>query len=256
MRTIRSLFLLFILFASCGITVAKTLFWDDFEGSLHGDYEVISTGGNATWQLDVLDGNGVYKAESPAGVASCAVVDDVASLKQYPEIWATVKFQSEGNSDSCAELGLLIDPKILNGNWFFATCEGGAEVGIDESWVAWHNRVPYQWQLSQWYTMKILVTDKILHGKIWAEGEDEPSDWMTQETLTSHLDEDGVGLCNWQQVTFFDDLIVADSEDSLTMAVNSRGKLASKWATIKRTEFGVRIETWNGILMDVILQLY
>lgn len=236
MRTIKTLLLLFILFISCRITTASPLFWDDFEGGLHGDYIIANAGGEGKWEAVVVDGNGVYKGTAPEGCTTYATVDGVASMKEYDEIWATVKFKSEnaaGSSD--AELGVLSNPdNPFEGNWYFATETGSSEVGIDESWIAWHNRVPYpDWKFGQWYTMKIALIDGILHGKIWVVGKEEPADWITSAKLTSHLDEDGIGLSTYQETTYYDDLIVASSENSLAMAVSSREKLATTWAKIK-----------------------
>ena len=73
-----------------------------------------------------------------------------------------------------------------------------------------------------------------MYGKMWAEGDKEPSKWMTQEKLTSHLDEDGVGFVSYHCITYFDDVVVATSEDSLVpMMVSSEGKLAVRWGEVK-----------------------
>jgi hypothetical protein len=71
------------------------------------------------------------------------------------------------------------------------------------------------------------------YGKVWPDGKDEPKDWLTQTNITSHLDEDGVGFGVDTNEVSFDDLIVADDEDSLVMAISSKEKLPITWGKIK-----------------------
>ena len=225
-----------LLFASFSFLVAnaETLFVDDFEGGTKGKWVFADLEGKGKWGAAKFEGRGVFKVDS-IGAWTGATVAGVASLKDHDELWATCKFKCEQDIGSCNELGLLTNPKELRGNWYLATCEGGGEVGIDECGVAWHGRVPYKWELDKWYNMKIMVSkDKTMYGKMWPEGGDEPSKWLTQETLTSRLDEDGVGLMSYHCITYFDDVIVASSEESLVpKAVSPKGKLAVSWCKIK-----------------------
>jgi len=189
--------------------------------------------GKGKWEAAKVEGRGVFKVDS-TGAWTGATVDGVASLGDYDELWAICKFRVEQNIGSCSELGLLTNPETLSGNWYLATCEGGSEVGIDECGVAWHGRVAYKWELDQWYNMKIMVSKDTMYGKMWPEGENEPSKWLTQETLTSHLDEDGIGLMSYHCTTYFDDVIVASDEKSLVpKAMSQKGKLAISWCKIK-----------------------
>jgi len=233
-RTIKMLLILCFLFANCGIAAAKTIFWDDFEGGTHGDYTVVNVGGDAVWEVVQEGDNSVYKVDGPAGVTCYSTLDGLASLQEYPEIWAIVKFKAEDNGfgKGCTELGVLSDPESpFEGNWYFSTIDD--DVGIDESWIAFHNRVPYPWDVGIWYNMKIAFISDTLYGKMWPVGEAEPADWNTSAVLTSHLEEDGIGLSVYQHVTYYDDLIVADRENSLVMAVSPAGKLAATWAEVK-----------------------
>ena len=238
MKVINPLIILcFILvFASFSFSVAnaKTLFFDDFEGGTKGKWVFADLDGKGKWETATFDGRGVFKVDSN-GAWTGATVDGVASLKDYDELWATCKFRAEQEIGSCNELGLLTNPEALSGNWYLSTCEGGSEVGIDECGVAWHSRVAYKWELDEWYNMKIMIAkDDTMYGKMWPEGEDEPAKWLTQEKLTSHLDEDGVGLMSYQCVTYFDDVVVASDEQSLTpKSVLPKGKLAVSWGQIK-----------------------
>ena len=131
---------------------------------------------------------------------------------------------------------MLTDPSVLSGNWYLSTCEGGNEIGIDEAAIAWHNRIPFKWELEKWYVIKIMVSkDGMMYGKMWLEEDEEPDEWLTQADLASHLDQDGVGLVSYHCITYFDDVIVATSEESLTpMAVYPKSKLTATWGELKR----------------------
>lgn len=246
MKVVKSLTIILLLFFVClkmaanpdgfNIAFADTLFGDDFESGLASYWVVTDIDGEGKWEVVVEDGNSVLKVDALGGAWTGASVDSIASLEEYDELWAACRFKAQQDIGSCSELGLLTNPNELNGNWYLATCEGGQEIGIDECAIAWHNRVSYEWQLDQWYNMKIMVSskDETLYVKMWAEGETEPEDWLTNEVLTSHLDEDGVGVMSYNTITYFDDVIVATSEESLvTASVDMTGKLSMTWGKIK-----------------------
>ena len=236
MKAVNSLTIILLLFAGFSIAFADTLFSDDFEGGLKDYWVVTDIDGEGKWEVVVEAGNSMLKVDALSGAWTGATVDSIASLKEYGQLWATCRFKAEQDIGSCSELGLLSNPDELKGNWYLATCEGGKEIGIDECGIAWHGRVPYEWKLDQWYNVKIMVSskDETLYGKMWAEGEAEPEDWLTQEILTSRLDEDGVGLMSYNAITYFDDVIVATSEESLvTTSVDMTGKLSMTWGKIK-----------------------
>ena len=235
MKARNSLMALFIMFVFLGIANAKPLFVDDFEAGLSDDWIISHLDGQSVWEVVDLDGNSVLKVDSTGAGWTGATVDEVASIGDYDELWATCRFMAEQDIGSCNELGLLTIPDALSGNWYLSTCEGGAEIGIDQCAVSWHSRVGYTWKLDQWYNMKVMVSkaDGTIYGKMWPEGDDEPEDWNTQATLSTHLDEDGVGLMSYNCVTYFDDVIVASAEDLLVMMVSPKGKLAVVWGAVK-----------------------
>jgi len=234
MKTRSILAALFTMFILMGIANAKPLFMDDFEAGLSDDWVINHLDGQSQWEVVDLDGNSVLKVDSTGGGWTGASVDAVAGLGTYDELWATCKFMAAQDIGSCTELGLLTNPDELNGNWYLATCEGGAEIGIDECSIVWHNRVPYPWELDLWYNIKIMVSkDGVMSGKMWLVDDDEPEDWNTQETLATHLDEDGVGLMSYNCISYFDDVIVAPAEDLLAMAVLPGEKLAITWGMVK-----------------------
>ena len=229
------LMVLFIMFVLTGkVAAAKALFVDDFEAGLSDDWIVGHLDGQSVWEVVELDGNSVLKVDSTGAGWTGATVDEVASIKDYNELWATCKFMAEQDIGSCNELGLLTNPDVLSGNWYLSTCEGGAEIGIDQCAVSWHSRVAYPWELDQWYNMKVMVSkDGTMCCRMWPVGDDEPTDWNTEVTMTTHLDEDGVGLMSYNCITYFDDVIVAATEDSLVMTVSPQEKLTTVWGAVK-----------------------
>ena len=232
MKTLGLIVLLMFVFS--GFATAKMLFFDDFEDKAKGDWVFSDLEGKGVWEVTKLDGKGVFKVTS-TNAWTGATVDGVASLKDYDEIWATCKLRAEQGIQSCNELGLLTNPDVLTGNWYLSTCEGGSEIGIDEAGVAWHGKIPFVWELDKWYNIKIMVSkDGNIYGKMWAEGDKEPNKWLTESKLTSHLDEDGVGFISYHDITYFDDVIVATSEETLLpMAVSPDNKLAICWGKVK-----------------------
>jgi len=232
---VRNILVVFSIMFALSVTAnAKPLFVDDFEAGLSDDWIIVHLDGQSNWEVVTLDGNSVLKVDSTGAGWTGASVDGVASLGDYNELWAVCRFMAEQDIGSCSELGLLTNPDSLNGNWYLSTCEDGQEIGIDECSVIWHARVPFQWELDTWYNMKVMVSkDGTIYGKMWPEGDDEPEDWNTQETLTSHLDEDGVGFMSYNCITYFDDIIVATAEDLLVMAVSPGEKLTLTWGAVK-----------------------
>jgi len=235
MRTTRILTIVILLIGCTRIASAEVLFSDDFEAGLQ-DYWVVShLDGEPAWEVVVEDGSSVLKVDASGGAWTIASVDSVASLGENDELWTTCKIKLAGSIDSCGELGLLTIPDEPNGNWYLATCEGGQEVGIDECAVVWHSRTSFEWGLDTWYNMKVMVSgDGVMSGKMWPEGGDEPMDWLTQETLATHLDEDGIGVAAYNAVIYWDDIIVSTDESSLVIAaIDASGKLPAIWGSIK-----------------------
>ena len=108
------------------------------------------------------------------------------------------------------------------------------QAGFDELAVAWHDLVPYDsWSVGDWHYAKVAVIDDIFYGKVWLDGDPEPADWITKTTLTSHLDQDGVGFAVDTNEVSFDDLVVSDDESGLVLSVDVVGKLPLTWGNIK-----------------------
>lgn len=235
MKIQTALFLTVLLvLVSFGVAHAKALFADDFEGGLSGKW-VIEDFQEAGGKGEVVDekGNKVLKIDATASW-TLASYPGVASLKDYNELWATVRFKIDAGATPEAALGLLTSIDNPQGNWYVGFVDA-VDLGIDENAIAWHNRVPvpFTFELGKWYNLKVAVLKKNLHGKMWPEGEDEPKDWLTEVKITSHFDDDGVGFVTYHGVICFDDLIVAGGEDELVMAVSSKEKLATTWAKNK-----------------------
>ena len=97
---------------------------------------------------------------------------------------------------------------------------------------------PYKdWKVGKWHQIKVAIINKTFFGKVWPDGATEPKDWITEIEITTHLDEGGVGAGTDTIEVSFDDLVVADNEDDLTLAVNLRGKLPLTWGKLKSWHF-------------------
>ncbi|MBM3235038.1 hypothetical protein FJZ31_01940 [Candidatus Poribacteria bacterium] len=232
MKIQTALFLMLLLvLASFGIAHAKALFFDDFEGGLSKQWFSGDLEGKGKWEVVDDKGNKVLKVDATASWSG-ASVDGVASLKEHGELWATDRVKVDAATGEI-ELGLLTNPKELSGNWYL-DLRIGNDLMVDECAIKAHNPVaPVPIKGGKWYRMKIAVIKETFYGKMWAEDESEPKDWMISAKILSHLDEDGVGVMAYHTVAYFDDIIVAAGEDELVMAVSSSEKLATTWAKTK-----------------------
>ena len=235
MKTIMTLSITFILLlGTFTVADAEMLFADDFEGGLSKDWVVANQNGNGEWKVSDEGGNKFLQKTGSAW--TIISVDGVASLADHKEIWATARIRCDSTpANEGTELGLLINPEVPQGNWYFTVRAQSGEAGFDEMGVAWHNLTPYnEWEVGEWHRVKVAIIDETFHGKIWPDGTDEPQDWIASIELTSHLEEDGVGAGTDTIEVSFDDFIVADSEDSLVMPVNPKENLPSMWSKIKK----------------------
>ena len=232
-----TLFLDIMIFTSAVLTMvnADTLFSDDFEAGL-GDMWVFSDdlGGAGDWNVVEEDGNNILQKTGDGWMIIS--VDGVGGVDGGKEVWARVRMRcDEAAADEGAEFGLLINPANAIGNWYFTVRATSGQASFDELGIAWHNPVPYpDWSVGDWHQVKIAVIGDTFYGKVWPDGDDEPEDWVSQTTLTSHLDQDGVGFGTDTNEISFDDLIVADAEDSLISAVDPGEKLSVAWGMVKR----------------------
>jgi len=212
------------------IANAKPIFVDDFESGF-SDSWIITDGGK--WEVKSEGGN--HFLQKTGGEWCIASVDNVGGLKEHKELWAVARTRVDvAAANEGAEFGLLINPDIKQGNWYFTIRAQSGQAGFDEMGVAWHALVPYDsWKVEKWHQVKIAIIDEVMYGKAWPDGEDEPKEWLTQTDVTTHLDEDGVGVGTDTNEVSFDDIIVADSEENLTLAVSPKEKLPITWGKIK-----------------------
>lgn len=231
-----TLFLDIMILISAVLTMANadTLFSDDFEAGLRDMWVFSDKGGQGDWNVVEEDGNHILQKTGSGWMIIS--VDDVGGVEGGEEVWARVRVRCDvAAADEGAEVGLLIDPASATGNWYFTVRATSGQAGFDELGVAWHDLVPYpDWSVGDWHQMKLAIIDDTFYGKVWPDGEDEPADWVSQTTLTSHLDQDGVGFGTDTNEVSFDDLIVADREESLILAVDPKENLPVAWGMVKR----------------------
>ena len=234
MKSIVGSWLLFLIISIPIVANAETLFSDDFQAGLGKEWIFSERGGADAWK--VVEDKGGNKILQKTGSSWTIIsVDGVASLDGGKEIWATAKIRCDvATADEGTELGVLIDPAVSNGNWYFAVRAMSGQAGFDELAVAWHDLVPYDsWSVGDWHYAKVAVIGDIFYGKVWLDGDFEPADWITKTTLTSHLDQDGVGFAVDTNEVSFDDLVVSDDEAGLVLSVDVAGKLPLTWGNIK-----------------------
>ena len=231
----REIFLIVLALVLCVSSSANsgTLFSEDFENGLRDIWVFSERGGQDDWNVVEQDGNHILQKTGTSW--TIISVDDVAGVEGGKAVWATARIRCDAaTKNEGTELGLLINPANSNGNWYFTVRAQSGEAGFDELNLAWHDMVPYpDWSVGDWHRVKVAVIDSIFYGKIWKDGEDEPADWISQTQLTSHLDQDGVGFATDTNEVSFDDLIVADGEDGLILAVDPQAKLSVTWGRIK-----------------------
>lgn len=230
------LFLAVLILFICGasISIAEMLFSDDFEGGLKNIWIFSERGGKDAWNVAKDGNNSVLKKTGNSW--TIISVDGVAGVKSGKEVWATARIRCDvAAADEGTELGLLIDPANSTGNWYFTVRAITGQAGFDELGVAWHELIPYaDWKVGVWFKVKVAVIGDIFYGKLWPDGQKEPADWTNKTTMTSHLDQDGVGFATDTNEVSFDDLIVGDSEDSLVLSVDPKEKLSVVWGKIKQ----------------------
>ena len=79
-------------------------------------------------------------------------------------------------NDSRAGISVCMDP--ATGHGYGLVFHHGKLQFMQDS-VAWSEGCDFPCQTGKWYWLKLRKTDEQLSGKAWADGDAEPSDWMT-----------------------------------------------------------------------------
>lgn len=241
-----------LVFLTVSNAVGETLFYDDFEDGVISDAWAFSEedlpqgeAGKPEW----VEENGVLKQTSEkTGDPAHAVIMD----QQYPElitIQAKVRVDSWPGGDA-ARSGLVLRVGKDSGcGYGFLFHADQSTIQFLNDWITWGDSATYDFEIGSWYWMQFHIdADKVLHGKVWKDGETEPDEWMLEQAQADLGAErpwkDGYpGLCggssdgwgNTSSTSSFDDAEVWD-EGGRTPGitpVKPAGKISITWAKVK-----------------------
>lgn len=212
---------------------SETLFFDDFEDGV----------ADAAWEFILgnwVEENGILSQRDEA--AGADPVKALLTDKDYPQeltIQAKVRIDAWADTNP-ARGGVAVRMEEGSGaglNLVFRADPPG-QVWFLNDLVAWGNSAPFDWAAGDWYyfQMKITAGDEIF-GKVWAEGDAEPEDFIMEQLDWAGNRPDGFpglnGGNNGSAVSF-DDVEVWDAggQSSGTTPVSSE-KLATTWGLLK-----------------------
>lgn len=226
----------------------ETLFFDDFEDGKIGDAYQFSgidfpqsmIQGKPVWE----ERDGVFSQTSTNQGDPChAVIAD----KEYPDILtiqAKVRIDKWADGDG-ARGGVALRVELPAGegyNLLFHNNTSTLQFLHDR--ISWGKSTTFNFEPGKWYWFQLHIDgDGILHGKVWADGEAEPKNWMLEQNiqeLGAPIREKGYPALNGGvggragQVTIsFDEVEVWDQNGPSPRAVRPGDKLPICWGEIK-----------------------
>ena len=216
-----------------GISIAETLFYDDFEdGKIDAAWEFI----HGDW----VEENGVLsQLDADAGIdpVAKAIIQDKDYLGELT-IQAKVRVDKWSGSDP-ARGGVALRTDVSNGHGFnllFRAPSG--QLWFLDDFVVWGNSVPFDWEEGEWYYFQMYIDEKDeMSGKTWADGTAEPEDYMLdQEGWIGRSPDGPPGLNggNTGSAMSFDEVEVWDAQGPTPKAVfMSSEKLTVTWGSLK-----------------------
>ena len=222
----------------------KVLWMDDFEdGEIHKDYVKMNNPGE--W----VEEDGVIKQTNPAPGDHTYLIIPGDFPEPHTGIVA-IRIDDWGDDDlSRAGLGFRLDPGDGAG-YAFLIHHTLSNMEFLNDHITWKNNdtpPPFgEVEIGKWYWMKAEISDEGFKGKIWPDGEDEPTKWL----LDSALDFGGVrpvsgrvGLNGGSNagagktLVSFDNFVVCETAEECTpevfMAVEAASKLSITWGQLK-----------------------
>jgi len=236
--------LLFLAAWGTSVVTAETLFFDDFEdGVINKALKLDTTQrmpGKPKW---VEQGGVLSQTSEQQGDPAYAVIQD----KKYPKvltIQAKVRIDTWQDGDTArGGVGVRVDLTTgLGYSWLFHSNKATAQFLHD--FVVWGKSTKFEFDIKKWYWFQLHVDDKdVLHGKIWADGDKEPTKWLLEQELASlnpPIQGEGYPALNGGTsphgglvTVSFDDAHVWD-KDGPTLPVEPHGKVATTWGNLKR----------------------
>ena len=230
----------------------KTLFHDDFSDNRlgpewlvgHPQQEAVNA---PQW---VEDGGVLTQLEEASGDTTYAIVED----NSFPDaigVMVKMRLETWGDNDRArAGVGVWIDPDDNYNGYTWLVHERLDDTNMEflNDRRAWANEEEtFLVELNTWYWISMFIDSGTgdISGKIWAVGDDEPTEWLKtlpyasfggerQPTKLVGLNGGSGNVGSAANVVSFDDVIIFDSggPDSLT-PVEPGGKLATTWSAIK-----------------------
>jgi hypothetical protein len=230
---------------------AETLFYDDFEDGKIGDVYVLDAPQTLPGKPNWVEEGGVLKQTEPRPGDECYAI--IAEDIEFPElitIQAKVRVDSWENGDGArCGVGLRLNPDTGRGlSLLFHNTQNQLQFLSDQA--SWGNQTAVDGEVGKWYWFKFYVDEKDdLLGKAWADGEDEPKDWMLEQniaftaadrTIAGGYQFPALNACGTDaaragtNTVSFDEVEVYDEGGPSPKAVNAQGKLAATWGGLKR----------------------
>jgi len=231
---------------------AETLFYDDFEdGKIDDVYVLDAPKTHIEEEPDWVEEGGVLKQIEPRpGDETYAIIANGIEFPPVITVQAKMRVDSwVGGDGARCGLGLRNNPDIGKGlSLLFHQDQNRIQFLSDQA--SWGTQTAFDWEVGKWYWFKFCVDENDdLLGKVWADGENEPDDWMLEQNIAftaadrsiaggyqfPALNASGTDVGRAGENTIsFDEVEVYDEGGLSPKAVNSQGKLAVTWGELKR----------------------
>jgi hypothetical protein len=234
-----------ILLVISPIAHGKVLWQDTFDdGKIDGKYLFQNHPGK--W----VEAKGVISQTEPSPQDHCYLVIQ-GNFAEPHTVIVKIRIDDWADNDlSRAGIGVRLD-KSDGAGYAFLIHDNLGNMEFLNDHIAWKNndtKPPFGMvEVGKWYWMKAEITDKKFSGKIWPDGENEPTKWLLESGFDfgavravsgncglSGGSNQGTGKTN----VSFDDWAICETADEATpkvfaQAVESAGKLSSTWGSIK-----------------------
>lgn len=134
-----------------------------------------------TWQLPSPGING-YVAQTNASSGNYKLL--VGDYVYHPNMTQLVKVRIDSWAGTDQRAGLTLYNDGTSGiNFVIHKTAVGTEVAFLNDSVAWGNSSSYSVSVGQWYWLRLTMgSDGTLYGKVWTDGQSEPSSWTITQT--------------------------------------------------------------------------
>jgi hypothetical protein len=225
------------------IAHGKVLWKDDFEdGKINAKYVMMNHPGK--W----VEEEGVIKQTNPAPGDHTYLIIPGDFAEPHTGI-VEIRIDDWGDDDlSRAGLGFRLDPGD-GGGYAFLIHHTLSNMEFLNDHIAWKNNdtpPPFgKVEIGKWYWMKAEITNKELKGKIWPDGEKEPTKWLLESAFDFGVRapsgraglNGGSNTGAGKTLVSFDNYAICETAEEckpdIFMAVEATSKLATTWGQLK-----------------------